>query len=70
MKGVFLAPTLSTKNKQSKIKALAISAAHSSHMVLQYDFLSVILITAYFLGVECLWIQRMKTIMTEKKRKV
>ena len=30
MKGVFLAPTCSTKSKQSKAKALAISAGHSS----------------------------------------
>ena len=50
MKGVFLAPTHSTKNKQSKIKALAISAAHISHMVLRYDFLSVILNYRLFFG--------------------
>ena len=50
MKGVFLAPIRSTKNKQSKIKALAISAAHSSRMVLRYDFLSVILNYCLFFG--------------------
>ena len=47
MKGVFLAPTRSTKGKRSKAKALAISAGHSSRMALRYDSFSFILI--YFL---------------------
>ena len=47
MKGVFLAPTRSTKSKRSKAKALAISAGHSSRMALRYDSFSFILI--YFL---------------------
>jgi len=35
MKGVFLARTRSTKNNQTKTKALAISAGHSSRRALQ-----------------------------------
>ena len=49
MKGVFLAPTHSSKTKRSKTKALAISAGHSSRMALRYESVSFRVILIHFL---------------------